>query len=322
MDTILRAWIRLIRSHPFVWHVGASAILVALAHIILKVVFHQHVGLQQAVLSEVVIVLGATLVPLLVTVAALRRPLLSVLRLANFAPASATGVALDWIDAEVKELVRNVYELRTAGLRVTDDRVPNWVRYRCWETHAGRYLGIDGHVPSVYKRLYVDYLDSHERFIRRTGRKDSVRIIIADLDELKNDCDHDPNAREWFETWHRDNDVELRLMSPAEAARAARIHEVESADVAFWSPDTLIVWRQDDESGQTRMRLLFPGDPPFGQWKDYIDEVYNLSTEWPWITTPTRREEHARVAVSPMNEDAAPDNSSAQTPAGQSSRTC
>ena len=281
LDHILRRWLVLVRKHVVAVHLGAALVLLVVGHLALSYLDLEP-SLPHSIAIEVGIVFTSLLVPPALTALSLRREIRQIIELTAIGPARATEVVLRWIMSELKELIENVHDLTLDGVRVTSEIVPHWVRKRCWESLSGRYIGVDSNVPSKYMSLYKDYLSSHQEYIDRTKRRDSVRIILATEDDIRSDYQTSPSDHNALLKWHEDHSVKLKMLKPQRAAELADHHKTgDVLDMAAWDGELVLVWKYDAQRKRVTVSAAFVGSQRYERCMAFLAAVEKEASPFP-----------------------------------------
>lgn len=280
VDRALLRWLSLIQSHFLMLHLILALAFLSASHV-LFLALELKPNLAQSIGTEVAISIGSVSVPFLVTFAALRREIMTIVRLPGIGPPVATEVVLRVLSDHLNRAANVLEDLKTEGLPLAAENVLEWSR-RCFEMANSSYIGTDGNVPSKYMKLYPDYLEAHRTYLRRTNSPESTRVIIADKTALLEDHRENPSAYAQFVQWHADNGVRLLSLPRATASVLAAAHETRGiTDIAFWEGEFAISWKYENERESIILRLLFVGERRYESWRSFMLAVVDAATPFP-----------------------------------------
>lgn len=238
-------------------------------------------GPAGVLLTAVLTGLLALAVPLLGTIAALQRPLRSVLRIVGQASSGGTPI-LPFLGDTLDGMKDDLLELRGDGATLENYEVAAWVR-RCFKAASGQYIGTDSHLPSFYKELYSDYLAAHKEYLTKTKRTDSVRIMLVESERLRSDRTDRNEEFSEFMQWHSKEPVDLLHLLPRQNAHVIGQHEdlAESAlagsDVGFWQDNFVLLFsrvsEEEDAGAKVKLRLAFAGEMLYDKASMYINSL-------------------------------------------------
>ncbi|MBV8909775.1 MAG: class I SAM-dependent methyltransferase [Gammaproteobacteria bacterium] len=159
---------------------------------------------------------------------------------------------------------------------------------------AGKYIGVDSHLPSDYIRKYDWYLRIHAGYSPRGD----VRVLVADQNALATDyLDYDQFWSDFIQ-WHADHGVELRWIDASKAELLRSRHDLPTTDLGLW-PNQAVLFKPDDE-GNPSLTTVFRDDPArrpgLAAVQTYVGEVVRDSKTF---------EEGAPPGIEVMNEELA-----------------
>ena len=167
------------------------------------------------------------------------------------------------------------------SINLTTERVPEWVEARAWGRMNSRYIETSMVLPSAYMGSLRDYLESHWRYLERTGRRDSVRIIFAEPSELLRDRKEMPEYYLEFLQWHNENEVELLLLPRERAEVLAEEHGTAGVtDMACWEGELIVLWRYKG-TASVQLQMAFVGDGLYERCRSFLDAVVAEATPFP-----------------------------------------
>jgi len=273
---LLVFWLRLLQGHPAAAHIVTTGLLVALAYVILFLSNHTLSARSDLVLELLVGAL-AVLIPLSFTLWAVWGQLSVLLRTVGSTPPHNLQLVLQFLRQEVAALEQRLGDLRGRGLCMEAPESGMWVSARCMSVAGGRYMATDTSIPSTYRARYADYLDGHAHFLARTGRRDSVRIVVADEAAIAADQRDNPDDFKWFVNWHATYGVELRQLDRRFGAEVAESSGLDSImDIALWDGEFALLFIFS-EPNSLRLRLAFEGEGDYLRSVRYVGEVRRLS---------------------------------------------
>ncbi len=285
-------WIRIVNRHVILVHLASSAIVVLA---LLAVTSWANITVDDdgpigALLTAIFTGLLALAVPLLGTIAALQRPLRSVLRIVGQASSGGTPI-LPFLGDTLDGMNRNLLELRGDGATLENYEVAAWVR-RCFKAASGQYVGTDSHLPSFYTELYSDYLAAHKEYLTKTKLKDSVRVMLVESERLRSDRTDRDDAFNDFMKWHAKEPVDLLHLPPRENDNTLSADSpLVNSDVGFWRDNFVLLFSRVSEGeeaaeAKVKLRLAFAGEPLYDMSSTYIDALLKTAG----YQTPTPRD--------------------------------
>jgi len=230
-------------------------------------IIYPEARLTEQIATESFIVVMSLIIPPSITYWSLRNEMSGLLRrVTTLGPAQSINVVLRLVSQELKQLVKDLEELKGFGVTVGTNKVNQWVGERCWRTMTGRYIGTSSHLPSKYMDILDGYLESQQRYLERTGETDSVRIVFLDEEALKKDWKEHRAQYEEFVNWHKDNKTKLILLPPGRANRLARIYTPRGAtDMGWWDGELILIWHygKDPSKDDVQLQMTFVGEDDY-----------------------------------------------------------
>jgi len=234
-------------------------------------------GILRETATDVIIGLFAIIVPPVVTIKSIWPEIKTVFRILQTGGDEGEKTIREFLNEHLTALLSLVADLRGDGARMDIYQVATWVRM-CFRTASGRYVGTDSNVPSDYKQLYGDYLRAHEEYLKRTRHTDSVRVLIADLVSLREDKLLNSEDFDWFYTWHRNNQVDLRRLDPQRAKKIATDCSLETTDIGFWEGEFALFFRPSVAEQYVVLKMAFPGEPAHDRCKEFANRLLEEAT--------------------------------------------
>lgn len=276
--SLAQLWIKIVSRHLALTHIGASLLVFGTINLfLLAFPIDDSPGLT--VLRELVVVVVATFLPILGTVLALNRPLRPMLKLVG-KPSTGSDVVVAFFGDTFIRMGINLEQLRNGGALLEPWQVTEWVR-RCFKAAEGKYVGTDSHLPGVYKKLYSDYLAAHEEYLGLTKQKDSVRIMLVDVEQLRTDRNENPDEFNAFMQWHARQPVKLLRLSAHDNQQIFKDHKdwnpkLKDADIGFWEGNFALLFKRPDQRSpefpsKVRVWLAIHGEPLYAECKQYVD---------------------------------------------------
>jgi len=297
IDRALIGWLKVVRAHPLGVHFIVAFALLLIIDSVLTYVFHVERGMVHGIGTEFVIVLTISVaIPFILTFLPLRREINKVIHLmTTLGSARAQDVVRRLIGGELGKLVEDVKNLDNDGLRLSTEDVSDWVRARCWDTMYGSYIGTARHLPSTYMDILGNYLMSHHDYLLRRDslfnekRRDSVRIMFAEAEELELDKEKSKEKYDEFLEWHNDNEVKVKLLPLRKAEELASHYQTLGAtDMACWDEELVLLWLYGDDpsGGPLRLRMTFVGDRLYDRCRSYLDAIMQEAECFPGSIDP------------------------------------
>jgi hypothetical protein len=279
VDSLLNRWLIVARNHPLVIHLSVALLLTLLVNVFFLATRLPVPALLESAGVELTIVLTSLAIPIALTVAALRREFRMIFSLVASGPGAATPVLLRFVGEELGELQEQLGDLRTQGALIDQSGVSEWVRRRCFIAAKGRYLATDSCVPSVFLSRYSDLMKAHADYVKRTGRRDSVRINMSSTNELVVDRKRNPAAYDRYLEWHRENHVALLHLDATKALELAGKNRLGCVvDWSLWLGETALAWEYVDAGLQ--MRLSFVGDISYRRSYQFVRDALGHSHQF------------------------------------------
>jgi hypothetical protein len=276
-DRNLPSLLPLVRRHARAAHIAVAVIVVLAGNLLARRFLRHDLGIEGAVLLEVLIVGVAVALPSTLTAIALRRPIGAIVALVGDVPPPATRLVLALVGEEVRALEMRIADLRTIGIELSTDSVSSWVRDRCFASATGAYTGTDVLVPSVFVENYGSYVLLQEEHRMRT-KTQSVRINVADADELRQDRRHFPEAWAQYVKLHADAGVTLLHCDHGKALRLARDYGLgEALDLAFWAGEVVLIVHYRDDGRQAWIRMGLAPDSWYRRSSDFLRDLHLLA---------------------------------------------
>lgn len=277
-------WIRLVNRSPF-WTYVCSSLVVFVLLLWVASATGIKPNYNNALTAFLVAALSALFsfgVPLVITVAALRRPLRFLLRIVAQATSGSRTPVLAFLGDTLNRMQDNLVQLRGEGATLEAYEVAAWVR-RCFKAADGQYVGTDSHLPSLYSLLYRDYLPAHEEYLRKTTRKDSIRIMLVDIERLRTDRTDAPEAFAQFTTWHSGHPVALMYLRPRDNDVIVSAPDLKPSlnvtDIGFWRDNFVLLFSGAETNGSespsptVHLRIAFKGEPVYAKCEVYVNRL-------------------------------------------------
>ncbi len=148
----------------------------------------------------------------------------------------------------------------------------NLIVNSCFCLRYSAYIAIDSHVPSLYYKLYPQFLADHK--VGQAPRVFSWRILAAEQADLIKDYNENRNLFEQFLQWHTDNGVMLGQISPQAAKKYADLQHIETTDMGLWSRWCSILFiPPKTESQPLTLRYVPSSDKHYNNCKSYFRNV-------------------------------------------------
>jgi hypothetical protein len=267
------------------------------ANLLLVGVLHGHLSLGAEIGLEAVIVFVGLAIPIGLVLATLWPEMRVIVSIVSGAPPKAMPILLRFVSEELQLLSDRIDDTRSRGIDLEGRVVSSWVRDRCFAVASGTYVATDSLVPSEFLSLYSPYLVAHKKYVERVGSRNSVRINLADVDDLRYDAEM--NEADWraYEGWHTENNVDLLYLKADTAQEIATDAGLENTvDLAIWQGEMALFFDYA-ESQTTKMRLALVGETSyrrctafFGAVRDAaipFSDVFAEDPDWPEEDRPT-----------------------------------
>jgi SAM-dependent methyltransferase len=273
-------WIRFVSKHLWLTHLGSALAVFGLIHLALYIFGVEGRGFWIDFLRELFIIFLSLLIPVLGTVAALNRPLRPMLKIVAQSSAGG-GVIVAFFGDTFMRMGINLIQLRNGGAELEPWQVTEWVR-RCFKAANGQYIGTDSHLPGVYKKLYSDYLAAHKDYLATTRLKDSVRIVLVEIEQLRTDRNENPEEFNAFMQWHAREPVALLRLSPYANQELVKEHKwnpkLINADIGFWRGDFALLFERPEPTersvpAKVRVWLAIQGEPLYEECSQYVSHL-------------------------------------------------
>ena len=285
-ERVRSRWLQVALEHPVPVHFAVPVTFLLASKIILVYGFNLQPRLLQEVLIDLLIGVASLMLPSIITYLALRRQIHAILKLVNIGPPSVAGIVLRVITEELQELKENIDKLQSGGRQFAVGTVPKWIQDRYWATLEGPYIGTDSHLPSKFWRKYHKYLDGHQSYLGRI-KHDSIRVIFADQETIEHDAEEEAEMHSKFLTWHKDNHVKLRILSPWRAKQLAKDRSTRSTtDMSCWDGEVILLWRYEGDpnqvkSDQVELEMSFVSQPCYACCRRFLADVLEEAKPFP-----------------------------------------
>jgi len=150
----------------------------------------------------------------------------------------------------------------------------------------GRYIGTSRHLPSDYMDILREYLNDHALYLQRRyddkrKERDSIRIVFHEREELKQDWQKHREKYDEFVNWHKDNQVELKLLpwerakELSEKAGLPRDETTQATDMGCWEGELILLWRYgaDAKTGPVWLQMGYIGEDLYERCQSFLEAV-------------------------------------------------
>lgn len=268
-------WLSLIQARRFWVHaLFAVAILGAVNVAVLRAVGTQ-LSLAMSIILEFGIVGLIFAIPVVLTLVALRRPLLRLIAIASDCPPPAVRVVIGIVSEKLRVIEDDIEQLKRTGADFEYSSASQWVRRVIFAVAEGPYFATDVQVPSEFLAKYRPYLEAQAEYLDRTGHTGSVRVNVASKAELEADRLAHPEAWAEYVEWHRKHPTLLHC-EPGTARDLARANGMgDVLDTAFWSNELALLLEYPP--GKARLRVALVGEVGYQHCASFIEDVLKNS---------------------------------------------
>ena len=118
----------------------------------------------------------------------------------------------------------------------------------CFKANGSRkYVGTDSNVPSLFRKLYPNYLDEH--FNKASSPGQDIRILFACESELRADYAGNKSEFELFMQRHERHFVLLLQVEKAVAKKAAEEQRFPATDIGIFGTDFVVFYKPRADHG-------------------------------------------------------------------------
>lgn len=287
----------MVNAHSGWFTLIVAVFIIGLANLLMARVLHGHLSLGASFGLEMMIVFIGVAIPIGLTLASLWPEIKVIVSTVSDAPSKATPILLRFVSEELQQLSDRIVETRSSGIDLEGRVVSSWVRDRCFAVASGTYVATDSLVPSDFLSRYSSYLVAHRKYVGRTGCKNSVRINLAPVEDLRLDAEMSPEDFRLYCEWHEENGVQLLHLSPEKAHAIAGEMDLEKTiDLAIWKGEMALFFEYGS-SEKTKMRLAFVDERNYRRCIAFFNAVedaavpfsslFSQEPDWPEEGRPT-----------------------------------